>query len=96
MNERAKFVAAMLWAEKIVVSLCERFRISSKQGYKWKERYERGAAEALVDQSRAPHSHPRDFKGHFAVGEGRCNPSTIRDGFPLLSAPHSAPLPCSP
>ncbi len=38
--------------------LCERFGISRKQGYKWKERYETGGVQALVDRSRAPHSHP--------------------------------------
>jgi transposase InsO family protein len=58
MNERVKFVAAILQAEESFAELCERFGISRKQGYKWKERYEVGGVEALVDQSRAPHSHP--------------------------------------
>jgi transposase InsO family protein len=58
MNERVKFVAAMLEAETSFTELCERFGISRKQGYKWKERYERDGVEALVDRSRAPHSHP--------------------------------------
>jgi hypothetical protein len=39
MNERVKFVAAMLAAEESFLELCECFGIS-KQGYKWKERYE--------------------------------------------------------
>lgn len=58
MNERVKFVAAMLEAEETFGELCERFGISRKQGYKWKERYEEGGVAALVDRSRAPHSHP--------------------------------------
>ncbi len=58
MNERVKFVAAMLAAEDSFGELCERFGISRKQGYKWKERYEAGGVEALVDRSRAPRSHP--------------------------------------
>ncbi len=58
MNERVKFVAAMLEAEETFGELCERFGISRKQGYKWKERYEEGGVQALVDRSRAPHSHP--------------------------------------
>jgi putative transposase len=58
MNERVKFVAAMLEAEESFLELCERFGISRKQGYKWKERYELGGVEALADRSRAPHSHP--------------------------------------
>jgi len=58
MNERVKFVAAMLQAEETFAELCERFGISRKQGYKWKERYEAGGVGALVDRSRAPHFHP--------------------------------------
>ena len=58
MNERLRFVAAMLEAEESFRELCERFGISRKQGYKWKERYETGGVEALADRSRAPHSHP--------------------------------------
>lgn len=57
MNERLRFVAAMLEAEESFRELCERFGISRKQGYKWKERYEEGGVAALVDRSRAPHSH---------------------------------------
>ena len=34
MNERVKFVAAMLGAEETSVELCERFGISRKQGHK--------------------------------------------------------------
>jgi len=58
MNERVKFIAAMLEAEESFLELCERFGISRKQGYKWKQRYETGGVEALADRSRAPHSHP--------------------------------------
>ena len=58
MNERVKFVAGMLEAEETFSNLCERFGISRKQGYKWKQRYEAGGVEALADRSRAPHSHP--------------------------------------
>jgi hypothetical protein len=34
MNERVKFVAAMLEAEESFLELCERFGISRRQGYK--------------------------------------------------------------
>ena len=37
MNERVKFVAAMLEAEESFGELRERFGISRKQGYKWRE-----------------------------------------------------------
>jgi putative transposase len=58
MNERVKFIASYLEAETSFAELCERFGISRKQGYKWRERYEGGGVEALPDRSRAPHSHP--------------------------------------
>ena len=58
MNERVKFIAAMLEANESFTELCERFGISRKQGYKWKERYESGGVDALQDRSRAPKTHP--------------------------------------
>ena len=76
MNERVKFVAAMLGAEETFVELCERFGISRKQGYKWKERYERRGVEALADQSRAPHSHPHAVAPDVVQC---CTSSTIRN-----------------
>jgi transposase InsO family protein len=53
----------MLEGEETFVELCERFGISRKQGYKWKERYEEGGVEALADRSRAPHSHAHAVGG---------------------------------
>lgn len=40
MNERVRFVAAMLAGEDSFTELCERFGVSRKQSYKWKARYE--------------------------------------------------------
>jgi transposase-like protein len=57
-NERVKFIAAFLEGEENFSELCERFGISRKQGYKWRERYEGGGIEALRDRSRAPVTHP--------------------------------------
>jgi putative transposase len=59
MNERVKFVAGMLEGSESFTELCERFGISRKQGYKWKERYESGGVDALRDRSRAPKTHPQ-------------------------------------
>src|SRR6187402_2508118 len=59
MNERVRFIAAMLEAEESFTELCERFGISRKQGYKWKERYESGGVAGLEARSRAPHNHPQ-------------------------------------
>jgi transposase len=50
MNERVKFIAAMLEGNESFTELCEGFGISRKQGYKWKERYESGGVDALRDQ----------------------------------------------
>lgn len=58
MNERVKFIAARLADEEPFSTTCERFGISRKTGYKWILRYEIGGVEALVDGSRAPHTHP--------------------------------------
>lgn len=59
MNERVKFIAQYLLKEESFTALCDSAGISRKTGYKWVERYESGGVTALVDQSRAPHSHPQ-------------------------------------
>ena len=59
MNERMKSVAAFLEAEESFSELCERFGISRKQGYKWRDRYEAGGIDALQDRSRAPVHRPQ-------------------------------------
>ena len=59
MNERVKFIAAFLEGNENFSELCERFEISRKQGYKWRERYECGGIEALKNRSRAPLHHPQ-------------------------------------
>ena len=58
-NERVKFIAAFLEGSENFSELCERFGISRKQGYKWRERYESGGIEGLNDRSRAPLNHPQ-------------------------------------
>jgi len=58
-NERVKFIAAFLEGSENFSELCERFGISRKQGYKWRERYELGGLEAMKDRSRAPLNHPQ-------------------------------------
>jgi transposase InsO family protein len=58
-NERVKFVAGFLEGNENFSELCERFGISRKQGYKWRQRYETGGIEALKDRSRAPLNHPQ-------------------------------------
>ena len=67
MNERVRFIAAFLESEKTFVELCEDFGISRKQGYKWRQRYEEGGVTALVERSRAPHSHPHAVSNDLAA-----------------------------
>jgi transposase InsO family protein len=58
MNERVKFIAKYLQKEEPFSLLCHHAGISRKTGYKWVERYEGEGIGALIDRSRAPHSHP--------------------------------------
>jgi putative transposase len=86
MSERVKFIAAMLEAEETFGEICERFGISRKQGYKWKERYEAGGVRAPEDRSRAPHSHP-----HAVPAEVVLRPISL-----ALSSSCSTIVNCSP
>jgi putative transposase len=58
MDEKLRFVAAVLSDEQSVTELCASFRISRKTGYKWLTRYQEQGPEGLQDQSRAPHRVP--------------------------------------
>ena len=43
-----------------VSAACRQHRVSRKTFYKWRGRYD-GTVESLMDQSRRPHSHPRQL-----------------------------------
>ncbi len=64
MSLRLDFVRLALHEDSNInmSALCRRFSISRKTGYKWLKRYqERGKEapkEALIDQSRRPHTSP--------------------------------------
>lgn len=55
MDQRTQFIAAWLRDEESMSTLCRRYDISRKTGYKWVARYEAGGAGALVERSHAPH-----------------------------------------
>ncbi len=56
MNEKMKFIVAYLnRTEGSFLSLCERFSISAKTGYKYVKRYEKEGIDGLKELSRAPH-----------------------------------------
>ena len=54
-EERAQFVLTAKSESESFVSVCGRFEISRKTGYKWLQRYRRGGLKALADVSRRPH-----------------------------------------
>jgi len=58
MEERYQFVKDAKAYLGDFTELCAHYGISTKTGYKWMARYERGGIGCLQDQSRAPKSHP--------------------------------------
>jgi len=58
MSLRLEFVRLALHEDANVSELCKRFGISRKTGYKWLDRRQQKGAEALMDQSRRPHTSP--------------------------------------
>jgi len=59
MDERLQLLAAYQRREVSMAELCRQFGVSRKTGYKWVARYAVGGPAALVEQSRAPHTHPQ-------------------------------------
>ena len=58
MNEKLKFIAAYLNNDfHTFESLCERFNISTKTGYKFVNRFEAEGIDGLKERSRAPHNN---------------------------------------
>lgn len=63
MSLRTDFVLRAL-QEKIPFStLCQEYGISTKTGYKWKERFVQEGLAGLCDRSRRPRSHPTELPG---------------------------------
>jgi putative transposase len=58
MEEKLRFVAAVLDDECSMTELCESFGVSRKTGYKWLARYREYGPEGLYELSRAPHRVP--------------------------------------
>jgi putative transposase len=57
MEERMRFVDAVVDNEESIAALCRRFGVSRKTGYKWLERYDEDGVEGLQERSRAPLHH---------------------------------------
>lgn len=59
MDQRVAFIADWLRDEWTMTELAERYQISRKTAYKWRDRYEVDPAQGLAERSRAPHAHGR-------------------------------------
>jgi transposase InsO family protein len=57
-EERARFIEAVLSARWTMTELSKAFGVSRKTGYKWLRRYREEGAEGLLERSRAPHRRP--------------------------------------
>lgn len=58
MDERVLFVADWLRGEAAMSTLCRRYGVSRKTGYKWVGRYDAEGLDGLEARSRRPHGHP--------------------------------------
>jgi putative transposase len=62
MDQRVRFIAAVAEAEEnrseSFSSVCRRFGVSRRVGYKWVDRYEAEGVDGLKDKPRAPHQCP--------------------------------------
>ena len=61
MNEKTKFIEAMLKAEKPFKHICADFGISEKTGHKWKNRFYEEGKIGLFEKSREAENHPNSL-----------------------------------
>lgn len=63
MDERLRFIGEATKGTDSMTSLCTKYGISRKTGYKWLERYRREGLDGLKERSRAPHHQPHAVCG---------------------------------
>ena len=66
MEERMRFVDAVVENTETFAAICQRFGVSRKTGYKWLARYQAEGVEGLKDQSRAPLHHAQAMTARIA------------------------------
>ena len=66
MEERMRFVDAVVENAETFTAICRRFGVSRKTGYKWFARYQEEGAEGLKDRSRAPLHHAQAMTARIA------------------------------
>jgi putative transposase len=76
-EERMRFVMAIMEREEAFAAVCRQFGVSRKTGYQWLERYLEDGFEGLLDRSRAPLHHPQAMTREIAE---RC--LEVRRGHP--------------
>ena len=59
MDQRQQFVREARRGHDDMTTLCARYEVSRKTGYKWLARYEAGGLAALEERSRRPHHSPQ-------------------------------------
>ncbi len=77
MEEKTRFIAAVLTAEESMAELWAEFGISRKTGYKWLARYQEGGPGGLYELSRAPQRVPwaiSNAQAEAIVGVRRAHP----------------------
>jgi len=65
-EERMRFVVMVQRHEESFASICRRFGVSRRIGYKWLARFEKEGVSGLLDHSRAPLHHPQTIADRIA------------------------------
>jgi len=65
-EERMRFVIAADAEEESFATVCRRFGVSRRIGYKWIGRYRAAGVEGLIDRARAPRHHPNQLANEIA------------------------------
>lgn len=61
LDQRIEFVLKSLSKDVVFTDLCREYGISTKSGYKWRERFVQNGLNGLHDNSRRPHSSPESL-----------------------------------
>jgi putative transposase len=66
MDQKVELIGDWLKDEHTIEGLAEHYEVSRNTIYRWINRYKTGGLEALLEASRAPHSHPNATPGDIA------------------------------
>src|ERR1700740_84593 len=66
MEERMRFVDAVVENAEPFAAICRRFGVSRRIGYKWLDRYQAEGGEGLKNRSRAPLNHAQAMTARIA------------------------------